>query len=223
MFFAPLVFFIIIIFFFLIVFLFAFLQVGLIGIAFSKLGLPPEYLFGMLLLTLLGSYVNIPMGELEGGQLVDEKEVRYFGGRYRLPQEYRRQKTVVAINLGGALIPLLISLYLFYQMSNVVPALLATLFVSLVVYRLARPIKGVGIGIPALIPPLLAALSAYVVTGEEMRAPVAYIAGTLGTLIGADLLRLNDIKNMGAPVASIGGAGTFDGVFLSGIIAVLLS
>lgn len=223
MFFPPLVMFILIIFFFLLIFLFAFLQIGLIGIAFTKLGLPPEYLFGMLLATLLGSYINIPIGELEGGHLVDEQEVKYFGVRYRLPQQYRRQKTVLAINLGGALIPLGISLYLLSRMANIFPALLATLIVSLVVYRLARPIKGVGIGIPALIPPILAALAAYVLAPGEMRAPVAYIAGTLGTLIGADLLRLNDIKNMGAPVASIGGAGTFDGVFLSGIIAVLLS
>jgi uncharacterized membrane protein len=130
---------------------------------------------------------------------------------------------VVAINLGGALIPLLISLYLLLRMPNMIPALLATLVVALVVYRLAKPIKGVGIGIPALVPPLLAALAAYLLAGEGLRAPVAYISGTLGTLIGADLMRLKDIKSMGAPVASIGGAGTFDGVFLSGIIAVLLS
>jgi uncharacterized membrane protein len=28
---------------------------------------------------------------------------------------------------------------------------------------------------------------------------------------------------MGAPVASIGGAGTFDGIFLTGILAVLIA
>ncbi|MBM4286822.1 MAG: DUF1614 domain-containing protein [Deltaproteobacteria bacterium] len=223
MFFPPLLLFVIIFFFFLVVFLFALLKVGLIGLAFTKLGLPPEYLFGMLLLTLLGSYVNIPIGELGGGQIIDNREVRYFGMRYRPPHQYRRQKTILAINLGGALIPLIISLYLFSRMASVWPALLATLIVTAVVNRLARPIKGIGIGIPALVPPLVAALAAYILAGPEMRAPVAYIAGTLGTLIGADLLRLNDIKNMGAPVASIGGAGTFDGVFLSGIIAVLLS
>jgi len=48
------------------------------------------------------------------------------------------------------------------------------------------------------------------------------VAGTLGTLIGADLLNLPRLRNLGAGVASIGGAGTFDGVLLSGIIAVLL-
>ena len=42
-------------------------------------------------------------------------------------------------------------------------------------------------------------------------------------LIGADLTNLNQLQTLGAPVASIGGAGTFDGVFLTGIVAVLLS
>ena len=56
-----------------------------------------------------------------------------------------------------------------------------------------------------------------------MAAPLAYIAGTLGTLIGGDLLNLGLLPGLGAPVASIGGAGTFDGVFLTGILAVLLA
>ena len=51
---------------------------------------------------------------------------------------------------------------------------------------------------------------------------IAYVGGTLGTLLGADVLNMGKIRNLGAPVASIGGAGTFDGVFLSGLIAVLL-
>jgi len=54
-------------------------------------------------------------------------------------------------------------------------------------------------------------------------APLAYICGTMGVLIGADILRLRDIPNLGAPIASIGGAGTFDGIFLTGIVAVLLA
>jgi uncharacterized membrane protein len=54
-------------------------------------------------------------------------------------------------------------------------------------------------------------------------APLAYVSGSLGTLIGADLLNLPSLRSLGAPVASIGGAGTFDGIFLTGIIAVLLA
>ena len=61
------------------------------------------------------------------------------------------------------------------------------------------------------------------VPGIDNGFALAYVSGVLGTLIGADLTNLGAIKKIGAPVASIGGAGTFDGVFLSGIIAVLLT
>ena len=54
-------------------------------------------------------------------------------------------------------------------------------------------------------------------------APLAYISGSMGTLIGADLTNLDKVQGLGAPVASIGGAGTFDGIFLTGILAVLLA
>ena len=57
----------------------------------------------------------------------------------------------------------------------------------------------------------------------ENRALAPYIAGSLGTLIGADLTNLDKVRGLGAPVASIGGAGTFDGIFLTGILAVLLA
>ena len=52
---------------------------------------------------------------------------------------------------------------------------------------------------------------------------IAYISGVMGTLIGADLMNLGRLSELGAPVASIGGAGTFDGIFLTGIVAVLLA
>jgi len=72
------------------------------------------------------------------------------------------------------------------------------------------------------LPPIAAALAALVLAPAHPQT-VAYVSGVLGTLIGADLSNLQVIKKLGAPVASIGGAGTFDGVFLSGIIAVLLA
>ena len=93
---------------------------------------------------------------------------------------------------------------------------------TLVTHWLARPVKGVGIAMPAFIPPLVAALVSVILSHDY--APVlAYVGGTLGTLIGADILNIDKIKNLGAPVASIGGAGTFDGIFMSGIMAVLLA
>jgi uncharacterized membrane protein len=75
---------------------------------------------------------------------------------------------------------------------------------------------------PPLLPSLVTAGMAVLIDRRE--APrTAFIAGTLGTLIGADLLNLRVVRDLGAPVVSIGGAGTFDGVFMIGILAVLLA
>ena len=102
------------------------------------------------------------------------------------------------------------------------------IFVAIVTNSITRPVKGLGIVTPALLPPIIAVLAAFTMT-YVFNAPkqyifiLAYVGGTLGTLIGADLMNLNKIRDLGAPIASIGGAGTFDGVFLSGLIAVLLA
>ncbi|MDF0591088.1 DUF1614 domain-containing protein, partial [Candidatus Methanocrinis natronophilus] len=97
----------------------------------------------------------------------------------------------------------------------------------LVTHAVARPIRGLGIATPLFIPPLAAALSAILLTTAfcpipECRFVTAYVGGVLGTLVGADILNLHRIADLGAPVASIGGAGTFDGIFITGAIAVLL-
>jgi uncharacterized membrane protein len=100
--------------------------------------------------------------------------------------------------------------------------LIALAVVTYIVYRMARPIPGIGIATPMFIPPIAAALAALLLNPQGAPA-TAYVAGTLGTLIGADILHLKELKNLKAPVASIGGAGTFDGIFLTGILAVLLA
>jgi uncharacterized membrane protein len=95
----------------------------------------------------------------------------------------------------------------------------------LVVHRSARPIPGVGIATPMFIPPIVAAIVGSLLSGglPHHASAIAYISGVLGTLIGADLMNLRRLSELGAPVASIGGAGTFDGIFLTGIVAVLLA
>jgi len=148
-------------------------------------------------------------------------EVVAFGIRYRIPIVHRQPATILAVNLGGAVIPTAVSLYLLIRNDVWWQAGVAVVFVAALVHAIARPIPGLGIAVPALVPPLLAAAAALILSGTAA-APIAYISGTLGTLIGADLLNLHRLRNLGAGVASIGGAGTFDGVFLSGIIAVVL-
>jgi uncharacterized membrane protein len=61
------------------------------------------------------------------------------------------------------------------------------------------------------------------ILAPEQASPVAFVAGVAGPLIGADLLHLKDIEKLPAGMASIGGAGTFDGILLSGIIAAYLA
>jgi uncharacterized membrane protein len=124
--------------------------------------------------------------------------------------------------VGGALIPTLVSLYLLIKNRLYVRGLVGVGLVTVVVHLLAQPIPGVGIGIPIFIPPLVSAAVALILSRRQA-PPLAYIAGSLGSLLGADILNLHKIQGLGAPVASIGGAGTFDGVFLSGILAVLLT
>jgi uncharacterized membrane protein len=129
---------------------------------------------------------------------------------------------VVAVNVGGAVIPCLIALYLLATTRHPVQALIGTAVVTGVSKWLARPAPGLGIVMPAFIPPIVSALVALILAPAQ--APmVAYISGTFGVLIGADLLNLKNLQALGAPVVSIGGAGTFDGIFLTGIIAVLLA
>ena len=128
------------------------------------------------------------------------------------------------VNVGGALIPAGMSVFLFLASSLTIAlyCLVAILVVTIVTHLVARPVRGVGIQCPTFVPPIAAAVSALILSPSNA-AVIAYVSGTFGTLIGADLLNLGKIPDLGAPVASIGGAGTFDGVFVTGIIAVILA
>lgn len=215
---------------FLLFFVVGFLFLNVISTAFIKIGFTWEHALLVLLLSLLGSGVNIPIANVQcSSPVVMQRFVRAFGVTYKIPiVEEMTCNTLLAVNLGGAVIPALISILLLIQFPAVLGyAIVGIIFVAIITNRIARPVRGVGIVTPALLPPLMAALGAIVLT-YVFNSPhgfifvIAYAGGTLGTLIGSDLLNLGKIKEMGAPVASIGGAGTFDGVFLSGIIAVLL-
>jgi len=206
----------------LFVFLIALLQVGALRYAYHRIGISSRAALLLLLGSLIGSYVNIPVAQLDGQQVVAGKEVVFFGMHYAVPVVVDWPGTVVAVNLGGAIIPGIVSLYLLAKNRLWVEALLPTACVAAACYWLAQPVPGVGIALPILVPSLAAALAA-IVLSRSHAAPVAYISGSLGTLIGADLLNLDKIQGLGAPVASIGGAGTFDGIFLTGVLAVLIA
>ncbi|HHY46899.1 MAG TPA: DUF1614 domain-containing protein [Firmicutes bacterium] len=187
------------------------------AISFTRLGLSPSgavLLFG---LSLLGSVINIPF--FRQRFIVEDKPVFWFPFLFYYPPRVREQ--VIAVNLGGAIVPTVFALYLLTR-TPVLPAAVATAIVAWASKSLARVVPGVGIALPAFIPPLVAASVAFLLA-RDYAAPVAYISGSIGTLIGADLLNLGKIRRLGAQVVSIGGAGVYDGIFLVGIVAALLA
>jgi uncharacterized membrane protein len=200
----------------------ALIEIGVVQYTAERLGIERRRVFGLLLLCLLGSYVNIPIARLPPEQVESDRIVTFYGVPYVIPVVYDWPQTILAVNVGGAVIPTCLAVYLLIKNRLYIQSMLGVLVVTGVVYHLAQPIRGIGISVPIFIPPIAAALAALLLSRPKS-APLAYISGTLGTLIGADILNLGLLPGLGAPVASIGGAGTFDGVFLTGILAVLLA
>ncbi|MBO8128991.1 MAG: DUF1614 domain-containing protein [Peptococcaceae bacterium] len=198
-------------------FLFFMLYFNVAALSFTKLGLSPAGAFWLLFLSLIGGMINIPISRERF--IIEGQQSQIMSFIFYMPPRVSEQ--VIAVNVGGAVIPVLFSLYLLPR-APLVATILAAVVVTLVAKALARPVPGVGIRLPALIPPIVAAVAALLLAGENA-APVAYIAGVWGTLIGADLLNYPRFKQLGAQVISIGGAGVFDGIFLVGIVAALLA
>ncbi len=192
----------------------------LLQYAAESMGLGYGTVFAILLLSLLLSYVNIPVASLPERQIESAAVVSFFGIQYVVPVVRDWPATVIAVNLGGAVVPVLLSLYLVVKHRLYVLGLLGVAAVTFVCHLVAYPVPGLGIAEPAFVPPLTTAVVALSLS-RHRAGPLAYISGSLGTLIGADLLNLGEVQGLGAPIASIGGAGTFDGIFLTGLLAVL--
>ncbi|HKD36319.1 MAG TPA: DUF1614 domain-containing protein [Pirellulales bacterium] len=215
----------------------ALIELNVIGYAYERIGVSRRYVFGLLLLSLAGSFVNIPIAELPPEKVESDRTIEFMGMRYNVPVVENWPGTIIAVNLGGAVIPTLLSIYLIIRNAIFLRSVIGVAIVALIVHWLAKPVPGVGIAVPIFIPPIAAALvavllariplpeAAAVSTPQAITvAPaLAYVVGSLGTLIGADLMNLGQIQGLGAPIASIGGAGTFDGIFVTGIVAVLLA
>jgi uncharacterized membrane protein len=198
------------------------IEIRSLAYAYRRIGVSPRYVTAVLVLTLLGSWVNVPLYAVPVARLVPPQMIERFGRIYVVPPALETGMTVVAINVGGALVPLLVSLYLLAKTPRRWRMLLATAVVAAVVHRSAQVVPGVGIAVPMLIPPLVAAGVALLIALRHAPA-VAYVAGSIGALLGADLWNLPRVADLGAPIVAIGGAGTFDGVFLSGILAGVLA
>jgi uncharacterized membrane protein len=205
---------------------FAFGELMVGGLA--KLHLTPSAAVALVIAIFVGGFINIPVKRLVRSEQVSVHPLAVFGLSGVWPQLRRvRHQTVIALNVGGCLIPTALAIY---QVLHLVASGTQTLFALAIActincaacYLLARPVAGVGIMMPGLVPPLISAALA-IVLAPEQPAAVAFVAGVAGPLVGADLLHLKDIQSSGVGMASIGGAGTFDGIVLSGVIAAYLA
>lgn len=165
------------------------------------------------------SSVNLPVyrKEMPAPISTTDRLIDVFIGS--VPSIYKEQ--IIAVNMGGCVLPVLMSLYLL-QKAEPVSFLITFAVVTAVAYLSARVVPGVGIVMPVWISPFTSAITAAIVSPHSPAA-VAFSAGVLGTLVGADLLHLKDFVRSTPGILSIGGAGVFDGIFLTGIIAAFLS
>ncbi|MGC9072046.1 MAG: DUF1614 domain-containing protein [Acidilobus sp.] len=182
------------------------------------------------------SFVNMALARIKTGAIVTELGVDYvefFGIPIPIPRMRTMEvSTILAINVGGAVVPILASTIFTYLLLSSVygrafltAAIVDVTITSIAIYLLSRPVAGVGIVVPAFTAPLIAAFVAVLMTGfGVVSATAAYIGGSIGSLLGADVFRLSrSVRELKAPMLSIGGAGMFDGVFLSGILAFALA
>lgn len=215
MFFLPLTFIFVVIAVLLLPILVLLLEMMVAGSALIKLGISPHGAILIIYSSLVGSLINIPImvrnfnPAQAAGCLVD-----YVG----LSAADLAGRQIMAVNLGGAVIPVMICIYLLRK-SPLLKTFIATIICTIAAYKLAEPVPMVGISLPVFVPPLISAALA-ILFSPSNPAPVAYISGVLGVLIGADLLNLGCIQGPG--ILSIGGAGVFDGIFVVGIVSVFL-
>jgi uncharacterized membrane protein len=205
-------------------FLLVLLEINAVEYAYERIGMSPRSAVAYLIFSLLGSYVNIPVRRYHDDPVIVPRVVDAFAMRWRVvgPTPTREKGTVLAVNVGGAIAPTLLALRLMAVSGIWLQAAIAIVVVAVIVHAFARPIAGMGISVPMFIPPIAAVVVAWLIS-PRLAPAVAFCGGTLGTLIGADLSNLRKIRALGAPVASIGGAGTFDGIFVTGVLAVLLA
>lgn len=205
------------------IFFIAVLQVDLFEIAFAKLGLTPQESLLLLIGSLVGSGINLPLLQLRNREQGFPVKVVVQKVILGLAPKTLSDKVIIAVNVGGCLIPVGLSFYFMsLQLIDPIKMIIGIMAITLLSYKSSELIPGFGVGMPIFLAPLSAALLALVIDPEHA-GQLAYMSGVLGVLIGADILRIKNITQLGSSIAVIGGAGTFDGIFLTGLIAALLA
>ena len=132
----------------------------------------------------------------------------------------------VYVNMGGALIPLAVCVYLIVRAGTAkerVRALIGALVTGLAVYWLGRfmPDEPEAIAFdPNYIYGLVGGLTAYLL-GRSRRG--AFVAGVLGVM-GADIYQAVELRARGVNQAlHLGGAGAVDVIVIAGLTGVILA
>lgn len=200
----------------------------LLAASLAKLNLGSTSAVILVLSIIVGSFINIPVRRIQRTRNVVSYPLATLGLFDLLPRAQRvRSVTVVAVNVGGCVIPTGLAIYELISLvvidrGLIFPVLICVVANIVACYVLAHPMPGIGITLPAFAPAIIAAISAILLASHQA-APVAFIAGVIGPLVGADLLHFREMEEIPAAILSIGGAGTFDGILLSGILAAYLA
>lgn len=192
------------------------------------LGLSPRVALLFVIGIFLGGLINVPVWRRSGPSVIEYRPRMMFGLERLAPRlVHAETQQLIALNVGGCILPTLLVAYELLRLlgSGATVVLLAAVVIAIniaVCYRIARPVRGIGILLPALVPGCLAALLAHLLVREQAPS-VAFCAGVLGPLVGADVLHLREFTRRTVGMLSVGGAGTFDGIVISGFLALLLS
>ncbi len=194
----------------------------------SKLHLSPPVAFACVIAIFGGGLINIPVKSIVRNWDVIDNPLAIYGLAGFWPQLQRvRRTTTIAVNVGGCLIPAGLALYEIVYLaalsrSGLAAAAAGGIANVVVCYLVARPMAGIGIVMPGVVSPVVAAVLALLLA-PDVAPPAAFVIGVIGPLLGADLLHLRDLEVGEIGVVSVGGAGTFDGIVLSGIVAAYLA
>jgi len=146
----------------------ALIQIGILRYAYLRIGVSSRAAMALLLASLIGSYINIPIMELPQWDVQSGVEASHDHRHHRIRRDRHRLRTdamagtVIAVNVGGAVIPALLSLYLLFKNRMWWNGLIATAIITAIVHMLAYPVPGVGITVPVFVPPIATALVAVI-------------------------------------------------------------
>ncbi len=149
----------------------------------------------------------------------------------RLRERYGEVEVLLALNVGGAIIPLIISIHIIIALSINYPLIILLILVGIfmvtaISYRVSRVVNGIGVIVPVIVPALTAASTALILVEMagypiSTAGPVSYVSGTIGTILGVDVLKIRDVVENAKNkyIVSIGGMGSFDTIYLVGLLS----